>query len=73
MGYQEDIKPLGDFIAGFITRWLLKLAGGVLIGMGYTESSVRKGTVGGLAFIGSLAISLFQHYKALKALPPSPK
>lgn len=66
-----DWESIKGFLVGILSRWLFKLLGGVLIGLGYTESSAMELIVGILSFAVGIIISLFQQKKAVNMVPPS--
>jgi preprotein translocase subunit SecG len=72
-----DWTNLKAFIITMLTRWLLKAAGGILIGIGIQGGEVEgfltqtaTVIVGGLFFLIGLVISWFQN-KYLASTPPS--
>jgi hypothetical protein len=46
-----DFESLKPFLVGLFSRWIFKLAGGFLIGLGYTADSGMELTVGIITFV----------------------
>jgi hypothetical protein len=65
-----DFESLKPFLVGLFSRWIFKLAGGFLIGLGYTADSGMELTVGIITFVLGIIISLVQHNKAINTDPP---
>ena len=59
------MEELKGYIVGIISRWLFKLAGGFLIGWGYTADSSLLEITGVVAFVVGIVISFIQHKKAV--------
>jgi len=63
----ENIK---GFLTGLLVRWILKIGGGFLLSVGISEGSLTEVVAAVLSIIIGLAISLFQHNKAIEQTPP---
>jgi len=59
------MDALKNFVAGFLVRWLMKVGGTYFITMGIQEANVTEWVGGALAFVVGIAISIYQHKKAL--------
>lgn len=66
-----DWETLKGFVVGILSRWILKLVGGFLLGLGYTQDSAEALVVGVLSFVVGIVISIFQQKKAVNTPPPT--
>jgi len=62
-------ENLKSFLVGLVSRWILKLAGGFLIGIGYDAGSSETLIAGVVAFVIGLIISVIQNKFLAKADP----
>lgn len=65
------MNEIKQFLAGFIFRWVMKIAGGYLLSVGISEGSILEIVTAVVTILIGLVISLFQHKKAIEQLPPS--
>lgn len=70
METQFDVKK---FIVGGIVRWLLKIGGGALLGLGITEGSLIEIVGAIVAFVTGIIISWFNSKKLLNTDPAQVK
>ena len=64
------IESIKGFLSGIVVRWIMKAAGGALVGVGISEGSIVEIVGGGLSFLIGIVISLFQQKKAVNQVPP---
>lgn len=62
---EEILNSLKGFVVPIIVRWILKVAGTVLVTVGISENSVYEIVFGLVTFIIGIIISLFNHKKAI--------
>lgn len=65
----DNIK---GYAIGLLTRWGLKIAGGWLLSLGYSSGETSEIVAGAASLVIGIAISLYQHIRALKSQPPAP-
>jgi len=57
-----------NFIIGFVVRWLLMIGGTLFANAGISEAQLTEVVGGVLMILVSIAITLWQHRKALKTV-----
>ena len=72
MDWAKLFETLKGFVTGILVRWVLKLAGGWLIGLGFTEGNITEWVSGVVVFLFGILISLLQQKKAVEQTPPTP-